>query len=376
MAHRRSKKQDSQSGGEAVPPNARFIRLSVAATTFLALSVSHVVNVPVAKADGEEIIIDQILNSLYAVDPTSALDLSSWLSSLDAALQGAANFDPSSVPGLPDIDSALSAAANSADPTAIPADPAAADSTSLAHLYQTFIYDPGHVWDQEWIAGTTFLGNLTVQWDNALNTFWSDIGGQGMLIGNGADGISALDPNGAAGGLWFGDGGSGWNSDIVGVNGGDGGIAYDGNGGMGGDGFDGSQGGAGGDTSYGVAGDGGAGGDAVIPGGAGGSGGAGGDGTGFFFGQGGDGGQGGSGAAGLPLLQGGAGGHGGAGGNGATLLGDGGDGGNGGAGGQGGIGSAPGGLGGAGGAGGHNGLLGQPGAAGSNGPNGPTGPSG
>ena len=57
---------------------------------------------PVAKADGEDVIIDQIINSLSAVDPTAALDMSSWLSSLDAALQGAANFDPSSLDGVLD----------------------------------------------------------------------------------------------------------------------------------------------------------------------------------------------------------------------------------------------------------------------------------
>ena len=172
---------------------------------------------PVAKADGEDIIIDQIINSLSAVDPTAALDMTSWLSSLDAALQGAANFDPSSLAGtmpdlldpsslagatpdlldpsslagtMPDVDSALSAASTSADPAALPAaDPAA--SQSLASLYETYIYDPAQTWHQDWIAGTTFLGNLTVQWDNALNGFWGDIGGQGMLIGNGADGTTA-----------------------------------------------------------------------------------------------------------------------------------------------------------------------------------------
>ena len=67
---------------------------------------------PVAKADGEDVIIDQIINSLSAVDPTAALDMTSWLSNLDAALQGAANFDPSSLAGaMPDIDSVELAAA-------------------------------------------------------------------------------------------------------------------------------------------------------------------------------------------------------------------------------------------------------------------------
>ena len=195
---------------------------------------------PVAKADGEDVIIDQILNSLAAVDPTAAVDMGSWLSSLDAALQGAANFDPRVCPrfrhrlrvvGGFDVH----------DPATIAADPAAdaAAAPSLAQPYETYIYDPSHTWDQDWIAGDTFLGNLTVQWDNALNTFWGDIGGQGMLIGNGVDG-TAVDPTGGAGGLWFGDGGAGWNSDVAGDAGGAGGVAFDGNGGAGGDGFEGA----------------------------------------------------------------------------------------------------------------------------------------
>ena len=111
---------------------------------------------PVARADGEDIIIDQIINSLSAVDPTAALDMSSWLSSLDAALQGAANFDPSSLAGTmpdlldpsslagatPDVDSALSAAATSADPAALPAaeEP---DPTSLAAAVRDLHLRPG-----------------------------------------------------------------------------------------------------------------------------------------------------------------------------------------------------------------------------------------
>ncbi|MGO9552045.1 hypothetical protein, partial [Mycobacterium sp.] len=166
MADRRSKKQDRQSRGDAGHRTGRFISLSAAASTFITIGLSPLVHMPVAKADGEDIIIDQIINSLSAVDPTVALDMSSWLSSLDAALQGAANFDPSSLAGtMPAIDSALSAAS-----TAVPAaDPAA--SSSLAGLYETFIYDPSHAFDQRWIDGTTLLGGLTVAYDDFINQF-------------------------------------------------------------------------------------------------------------------------------------------------------------------------------------------------------------
>ncbi len=116
MANRRSKKQDRQSRRDDGHRTARFLGLSAAASTFITFSLSPLITMPVAKADGEDIIIDQIINSLSAVDPTAAVDMSSWLSSLDAALQGAVNFDPSSLAGtLPDIDSALSAA-STADP--------------------------------------------------------------------------------------------------------------------------------------------------------------------------------------------------------------------------------------------------------------------
>ncbi len=369
MTHRRSKKQDRESPRDDVHRNARFIRLSVAAGTFITLSLSPIASVspllaiPVAKADGEDIIIDQILNSLSAVDPTTALDMTSWLSNLDAALQGAANFDPSSLAGtMPDIDSALSPASTSADPAAVPPDPAA--STDLAQLYETFIYGPQHTLEQEWIDGTTGLGGLTVQWDNSIDSLDPST----LLIGNGADGTAA-DPTGGAGGLLFGDGGAGWNSTVVGEAGGAGGVAYDGNGGAGGEGFEGSMGGAGGDTGYGIAGNGGAGGD------AGGAGGAGGYARGYFFGNGGDGGCGGFGATGADGATGGLGGAGGAGGSGAALFGNGGDGGAGGDGGTGGTG-ALGGDGGAGGLGGKGGIFGQDGANGATGETGHSGPSG
>ncbi len=99
MADRRSKKQDKLN---RVKTPKRLIRLSAAAGTFLTISLSPLASMPVARADGEDVIIDQIINSLSAVDPTAALDMSSWLSSLDAALQGAANFDPSSLDGVLD----------------------------------------------------------------------------------------------------------------------------------------------------------------------------------------------------------------------------------------------------------------------------------
>lgn len=343
---RRSKKDSTQPRRDAVTGYTRAIRLGTAVTTFITLGLSPLLRMPVARADGEDIIIDQIIDALSAVDPTAGSDLDSWLASLDAALQGAGSFDPSSLGGsLPALDSG-SSVPSLADLGA--ASPAA--GFDLTSLYQSLFYDPVHAFDQEWIDGTTLLGGLTVDFDNALNTFWGDIGGPGILIGNGVDGTAA-DPTGGAGGWLFGDGGTGWTSNVAGEDGGAGGLAHFGNGGAGGAGFDGSAGGVGGNTSYGIGGDGGAGGDAAASSSSaadGGAGGAGGAATGYFFGVGGNGGDGGTGAAG------GAGGDAGAGGNGALLLGDGGNGGTGGAG-------SPDG---ASGAGGEGGLLGHHGASG------------
>ena len=167
---------------------SRFINLSAAAGTFLTFSLSPITTMPVARADGEDIIIDQIINSLSAVDPTAALDMTSWISSLDAALQGAANFDPSSLDAAlggasaldpSSLDSAVAAA--SADPSSAAADPAAAGA--LANLYGEF-YLSSHAFDQKWIDGTTFLGNLTVQYDNSSTG--SGHPATETLIGNGA----------------------------------------------------------------------------------------------------------------------------------------------------------------------------------------------
>ena len=149
MADRRSKKQDRQSRRDAAQRAGRFIGLSAAASTFLTFSLSPLVHMPVAKADGEDIIIDQIINSLSAVDPTAALDMSSWLSSLDAALQGAANFDPSSLDaalgGASALDpSSLDAAGTAGlDPASAAADPAA--SSSLAGLYDLHLRPGAHL---------------------------------------------------------------------------------------------------------------------------------------------------------------------------------------------------------------------------------------
>src|ERR1700733_10943718 len=240
--HRKRNRQSKSSKAR----RRRAVGLSTTAGAALAFGLTPWATAPPAPGDELDVLLDPIINSLSAIDPTLAVDATSLLSTLDTALS---STDPAS---------ALPAA-----------------STDFAQLYDQFIYAPSQAFQQEWIDGTSFLGSGTVAYDNFINGLSQDFGGP-LLIGNGLAGTEA-DPTGGAGGVIFGDGGTGWNSDVAGDPGGAGGIAYDGNGGEGGTGFDGTDGGAGGDTAYGVGGEGGAGGAGTGTGtGEGGEGGAGG----------------------------------------------------------------------------------------------------
>ncbi len=159
--------------------------------------------------------------------------------------------------GLGDVLSDFVVSASSAElaghavDQALTASASGAETVSAAELFQQYIYDPLHAGVESWINSS-----FGEQVDHLLNT----ASGQ-FLIGNGADGSSALDANGGDGGLWFGDGGHGWDSDQAGFAGGSGGDAegFLGNGGDGGSGGVGAAGGDGGDggSLFGIGGDGG-----------------------------------------------------------------------------------------------------------------------
>jgi endoglycosylceramidase len=251
---------------------SRVVGAGTAAGAFLAFGMAPVAPAPSANADGLDAILDPILDSLSSLAPALTTDLTSMVASVDPsfAAEGAAS-------------AAL---------------PAAEDS---ATLFQQYVYTPLETAAQAWIASPT-----GEQVDGFLNSTFGE-----FLIGNGAAGTET-DPTGGAGGLWFGDGGAGWNSTVAGVAGGEGGSAgIFGDGGIGGSGdaAAGGEGGAGG-SFMGLGGEGGA-------GGAGAAGGDGGAAVGSLFGIGGGGGNAGDGvtADGLPAL-------GGAGGNGSELFGD------------------------------------------------------
>src|ERR1700744_848932 len=201
MSGRHSSKRNQRSIRAKASRRRRAVGLGSSAGALLAFGLGPLAAAPAANADELDAILDPIINSLASIDPTLAADATSLLSTLDTALSGASSADPASA--------------------------VSAQSTDLAQLYDQFIYEPAHTFDQEWINGTTFLGNSTVLYDNFINSLSPGT----LLIGNGADGISAADPNGGAGGLIFGDGGTGWDSTIAGDNGGAGGVAFDGNGG-------------------------------------------------------------------------------------------------------------------------------------------------
>jgi len=264
-------KRSRRSRNAKVRRRGRMAGFGTTAGAALAFGLTPLATAPAASADGLDVILDPIINSLSSVDPTLGVDLTGWVAGLDSALAAASSADASSAATAP---------------------------LDFTQAYDTYIYAPTEAAEQAWITSPT--GEA---FDTSLNTFYHDFGGTGILIGdgaNGTDGGTMAEATGGAGGLWFGDGGTG-GTDSAG-DGGAGGIAYDGDGGAGGAGLDGGTGGTGGDTAYGIGGEGGAGGEGTFAAsgtGEGGQGGAGGDATGSFFGIGGTGGEGGTGAEGV-----------------------------------------------------------------------------
>ncbi|MGB3523944.1 MAG: PGRS repeat-containing protein, partial [Mycobacterium sp.] len=214
----------------------RMIGTGSAVAAFLAFGMTPLAPAPAAQADFED---------LFSFD---------WL-----------------VPAAADVD--VPGSADAFDMSAMFGD------FNVATLFDQMFYSPLHMVTEFWINNP--LGEMV---NGAINA----ISGQ-YLIGDGLDG-TAENPDGGHGGLWFGDGGAGWNSDVAGVVGGNGGNAIGfGNGGDGGDGGAGAAGGNGGigGVWMGHGGDGGAGGIATLAGGFGGAGGDGGAAMAWMFGNGG-----------------------------------------------------------------------------------------
>ena len=338
--------------------------LSTTAGTFLAAAMGPVATAPPANADfGIEDLIMDLLDPgsiAAAAEPAATLDLSTLLT--DFGLGGTAAPDTSAlaITDLPDPGAVAAAAEPAAtlDLASLLEElfvSGGTDNTALAEAFQQALYLPVHMFDQEWIANQfgieAWINSPVGQYiDQDINYLFQVPSEYCGVICNGAPGTEAV-PTGGDGGLFFGDGGAGYDAaadpGMAGGNGGDAGLIGNGGaGGAGGLGADGGNGGAGG-QAMGNGGVGGAGGDgtATLAAGNGGAGGSIGQNITNVsaLGNGGDGGVGGAGYAGGAGSY--AGGNGGAGGDGSALIGYGGTGGAGGAGGNGGAGGA-GGLGG------------------------------
>ncbi|WP_367141328.1 PGRS repeat-containing protein, partial [Mycobacterium sp.] len=86
------------------------------------------------------------------------------------------------------------------------------------------------------LAEGWITGGIGQSLDPVINAAWHEVGGPGLLIGNGANGVpdaSLAAANGAAGGLLFGDGGNGA-TDAAGQGGAGGAAGLLGDGGAGG----------------------------------------------------------------------------------------------------------------------------------------------
>src|SRR3984893_7358969 len=225
MAGRNSSKRNQRSRN-ATARRRRVLGAGTTAGAFLAFGMTPLAAAPAAHADAVDVIIDPIINSLAGPDPTLGADVSGLVTAFDPTFVG----DP--VAALGSSADSLAAAVPAANPT-------------LADLFQTDFWLPLHTQLQAWIDSP-----LGMSIDNAINPFFAT-GGFCGLICNGTDGTMAA-PDGGNGGLWFGDGGTGWTSTEAGVAGGERGDAGGwGNGGFGGDGGLSADGGAGGNGGEG-----------------------------------------------------------------------------------------------------------------------------
>src|ERR1700691_1275212 len=265
MAGRNSSKRNQRSRNAKARRRRQVLGAGTTAGAFLAFGMTPLATAPPAHADVDAIldpVINSILSSvtsldgLLGIDPSAGFDLALPATDVAAADLGSLALPATdALPGAASSADALTAAASSAD-AAPAADP------SLTTLFETYFFDPLQTDTQAWITSPDGIA-----FDTQLNTVWQEFGGQGILIGNGANGIAdgtLTQADGGAGGLLFGDGGNGA-TDAAG-QGGTGGEAYLGVAGNGGNGADdGGAGGAGGNVPIGWGGHGGTWGPAAPP---------------------------------------------------------------------------------------------------------------
>ena len=171
---RRSSKRNRRSRNEKARPRRRAVGLVAAAGAFLGAAMTPLATAPAAHADEFDMVIEPIINSIAGslaslVEQLGGLDSvpgADALAGLDMGglMSPATDLAGSSSLGVGAADSALTAAS---DPS-----PAA---SSFDAMLQTDA--------QEWITSQSGAA-----YDAQLNTLWHDVGGSGILIGNGANG--------------------------------------------------------------------------------------------------------------------------------------------------------------------------------------------
>src|SRR5690625_3987405 len=114
--------------------HAKTRRRVVCLTTagaFLALGLTPLATTPAASAEGLDVILDPILNSLSSIDPALGTDFSALVASFDPTFAGDHG----------------ATAAGALDPSALPA----AAPPDFAQLFNQYIYTPLHQGIEEWI---------------------------------------------------------------------------------------------------------------------------------------------------------------------------------------------------------------------------------
>jgi hypothetical protein len=121
----------------------------------VAFGLGPLLSMPLAKADGLDVIVDPIISSLSSIDPMLAVDMTSWLANADAAWSAVSSFDPSS------LGSAVAAAG--VDPASVDAGGVTAAATDPAQMYETEVWDPIHTAEQNFIdnpADQSFINSI------------------------------------------------------------------------------------------------------------------------------------------------------------------------------------------------------------------------
>ncbi|WP_067974363.1 PGRS repeat-containing protein [Mycolicibacter icosiumassiliensis] len=194
MSHRHTSSQRARQSAAGRGGGKRVIGATSTVGAFLAFGMAPLGAAPSARADELDLILDPAIDWLSNVDPAMGAEVTAWVGAFDPTFAG----DSATA-----VDSVLDSA-----------NAGAAASVNMAQVFDQWIYTPIHTSLEAWINSS-----FGEQVDNAIN----QIAGL-YLIGDGTAGTAA-DPDGGAGGLWFGDGGSGYDASAdAGVAGGAGGA--------------------------------------------------------------------------------------------------------------------------------------------------------